>query len=255
LKKILIGAAVLAVAAVPAVALAQNPAPEVKSDVSISPSQAGTSKKPAAAKFTFKVQNSPESKSTLKQVVLDLPKGVKFDGTKLPKCAADELNTQGVRACPSGSKLGTGVSYAFVINPAAASPDCVGTGGGAPGCLTFSTTFFVGGPKVLTVWLVQRGGGVVKAFDGKITNSGRRLSITIPDDLQQPATGVFSALSQLAGSFKATKTVSGKKYSFVSTTSCPSSKKWKVKSKLVYGTNQFPAPPAVSGSDSVSCKK
>jgi hypothetical protein len=41
----------------------------------------------------------------------------------------------------------------------------------------------------------------------------------------------------------------------VSTTSCPSSKKWKVKSTLVYAPNTAPAPPAGTASDSVSCKK
>ena len=90
---------------------------------------------------------------------------------------------------------------------------------------------------------------------GKISNSGRKLTITIPSSLQSPAPGNYSALSQLGGSFSRSKTVSGKKYSFVSTTSCPSSKKWKVKSTLVYAPNTVQAPPAGTASDSVSCKK
>ena len=226
-------------------ALAQNPAPVVTNDVSITPSKAGTSKKPAAAKFTFKVTNTPESKTTVKQIVLDLPKGVKLDGTKLDKCTADDLINQGARACPSGSKLGTGVSYAFLVSPAA-PPDCVGTAGTAAGCITFATTFYVGGAKALTVGLVDQGNRRRRfaPLTGKISNSGRKLTIDVPPALQSPAPGNFSALSQLGGSFSRSKTVKGKKYSFVSTTSCPSSKKWKVASTLVYAANTAPAPPA-----------
>jgi hypothetical protein len=255
LRKLLIGVAALVALAIPAIALAQNPAPVVTNDVSISPSNAGTSSKPAAAKFTFKVTNTAESKTTVRRIVLDLPRGVKLDGTKLDKCTADDLINKGARACPSGSKLGTGVSYAFLVS-AAAPPNCVGTAGTAPGCITFATTFYVGGSKSLTVGLVDR--GTATAFTpltGKISNSGRRLTIDIPQSLQSPAPGNFSALSQLGGSFSRSKTVSGKKYSFVSTTSCPSSKKWNVKSTLTYAANTAPAPAAESATDSVTCKK
>jgi len=258
LRKLLIGVAALVALAIPAIALAQNPAPVVTNDVKITPSKAGTSKKPAAAKFVFKVVNSSESKSSVKQIVLDLPKGVKLDGTKLDKCTADDLVNQGARACPSGSKLGTGVSYAFLVDPTPGSvpPDCVGTNGTATGCITLASTFFVGGSKALTVGLVDRNTGDSFApLTGKISNSGRRLTIDVPPSLQQPVPGTYSALSQLGGTFSRSKTVSGKKYSFVSTTSCPSSKKWVVKSKLVYVANPVPAPPTKSAADAVSCKK
>jgi hypothetical protein len=252
LRKLLIGAAVLAVVAVPTVALAQNPAPVVTNDVKLTPSKAGTTKKPKAAKFTFKVVNSAESKTTVKQIKLELPKGVKLSGDKLTSCTADEFVANA--GCPSASKLGTGVSYAFIVAPTPA-PDCVGSNGAASGCLTFDTTFYVGGKNALTVALQQRGGPAFPPLTGKITNSGRRLTIDIPAELQQPVPGTFSALLQLSGSFSRSKTVKGKKYSFVSTTSCPSSKEWSVKSTLVYGANTAPAPAAKSATDDVKCSK
>jgi hypothetical protein len=252
LRKLLIGAALLAVAAVPALAFAQNPAPVVTNDVTISPSKAGTSSKPKSAKFKFKVVNSADSKATVKQIVLDLPKGVKLDGTKLPACSADDFVANA--GCPSNTKLGTGVSYAFIVAPTPA-PDCVGSNGAASGCLTFDTTFYVGGKSALTVALQQRGGPAFPPLTGKITNSGRKLTINIPPELQQPVPGTFSALLQLSGSFERSKTVSGKKYAFVSTTSCPSSKKWAVKSKLVYAANTAPAPAAKTATDNVKCSK
>jgi hypothetical protein len=252
LRKLLIGSAVLAVAVIPAVALAQNPAPVVTNDVKLTPSKAGTTKKPKAAKFSFKVVNSADSKTTVKQIKLELPKGVKLSGDKLTSCTADEFVANA--GCPSASKLGAGVSYAFIVAPTPA-PDCVGSNGAAAGCLTFDTTFYVGGKNALTVALQQRGGPAFPPLTGKITSSGRKLTIDIPAELQQPVPGTFSALLQLSGTFSRSKTVKGKKYSFVSTTSCPSSKKWSVKSTLVYGANTAPAPAAKSATDDVKCSK
>jgi hypothetical protein len=252
LRKLLIGAAVLAVVAVPAIAFAQNPAPVVTNDVKLTPSKAGTTKKPKAAKFSFKVVNSAESKTTVKQIKLELPKGVKLSGNKLTSCTADEFIQNS--KCPSASKLGTGVSYAFLVAPTPA-PDCVGSNGAAAGCLTFDTAFYVGGKNALTVTLQQRGGSAFPPLTGKITKSGRLLTIDIPADLQQPAPGNYSALLQLSGSFSRSKTVKGKKYSFVSTTSCPSSKKWSVKSTFVYAANTAPAPAPGSDTDDVKCSK
>jgi hypothetical protein len=253
LRKILIGVAVLAVAAVPAVALAQNPAPVVGGTASITPSKAGTSKKPKSASFKFTVTNSPESKTTVKQIVLDLPKGVKLDGTKLDTCSLADLIAKGEGNCPKGSKLGKAVSYAFIVSPGA-PPDCVGTRGAATGCLVLNTALYVGGPKSLTI-TVSTGGNALAQFEGKITKSGRRLTINVPQNLQQTPAG-YSALSQLGGAFKASKTVKGKKYSFVSTTSCPSSKKWAIKTTFHYAPN--PTPPAVaqeSNTINVKCSK
>jgi hypothetical protein len=252
LRKLLIGAAVLSVAAVPAIAFAQNPAPVVTNDATLTPSKAGTTKKPKAAKFSFKVVNSAESKTTVKQIKLELPKGVKLSGDKLPSCTADEFIASG--KCPSAAKLGTGVSYAFLVAPTPA-PDCVGSDGAAAGCITFDTGFYVGGKNALTVTLQQRGGGAFPPLTGKITKSGRLLTINVPADLQQPAPGNYSALLQLSGSFSKSKTVKGKKYSFVSTTSCPSSKKWSVKSTFVYAANTAPAPAPGSDTDDVKCSK
>jgi hypothetical protein len=250
LRKLLIGAAVLAVVAIPTVALAQNPAPVVTAESKVTPSKAGTTKKPKVAKFSFKVVNSAESKTTVRRIQLDLPKGVKLSGNKLTSCTADEFIQNS--KCPSASKLGTGVAYAFLVAPTPA-PDCVGTNGAAAGCLTFDTAFYVGGKSALTVTLQQRGGSAFPPLTGKITSGGRRLTIDIPADLQQPAPGNYSALLQLSGSFSKSKTVKGKKYSFVSTTSCPSSKKWSVKSTLFYAANPT-APAAASGSSTSDTK-
>jgi hypothetical protein len=223
----MIGAAMVAVLVVPATALAQNPAPVVSVDA-----------KAAKHKFSFKVINSAASKTTLKNIKLKLPAGVKLDGKGLKTCKLSALLNEGPAACSSASKLGKGVAYAYLISDKAA-PDCVALNGNSPDCLTFDTTFYVGARKQLNVWLEQRGGGVQKAFSGKISSDGRTLSIDIPSDLQQPLTGVYSALLQLSGTFN--------KGSFVTTTKTSGV----AKATLTYAFNGTPAPAPASATDSI----
>jgi hypothetical protein len=227
LRKIVIGAAMVAALAVPATALAQNPAPVVKADV-----------KAAKHKLSFKVVNSADSKTTVKNIKVQLPAGVKLDGKGLKSCKLSVLEANGPAGCSSATKLGKGVAYAYIISDAAA-PDCVAIGGNSPQCLTFDTTFFVGARKQLNVWLQQRDGAVQKAFSGKISSDGRTLSIDIPADLQQPAPGVYSALLQLSGTFNKGTFVTAKKTSGVA------------KATLTYAPNSAPAPAAASATDSV----
>jgi hypothetical protein len=217
----------VAALAVPAAALAQNPAPKVTADV-----------KAAKHNFSFKVVNSADSKTTVKNIKLKLPAGVKLDGKGLKTCKLSALTNEGPAACSSASKLGTGVAYAYLISDKPA-PDCVALNGNSPECLTFDTTFYVGARKQLNVWLQQRGGGVQKAFAGKISSDGRTLSIDIPSDLQQPAPSVYSALLQLSGKFN--------KGTFVTTTKTSGV----AKATLTYAPNSAPAPAPASATDSI----
>jgi hypothetical protein len=227
LRKIVIGAAMVAALIVPATALAQNPAPVVNADV-----------KAAKHKLSFKVVNSAASKTTVKNIKLQLPAGVKLDGKGMKSCKLSVLEAQGPAGCSSATKLGKGVAYAYIISDAAA-PDCVAIGGNSPQCLTFDTTFFVGARKQLNVWLQQRNGDVQKAFSGKISSDGRTLSIDIPSDLQSPAPLVYSALLQLSGTFN--------KGTFVTTTKTSGV----AKGTLTYAPNSAPAPAPASDTDSV----
>ena len=227
MRKIVTGAACLAVLAMPATALAQNPAPVVTGDV-----------KASKHKLSFKVVNSAASKTTVKNLKLALPAGVKLDGKGMKFCKLSALEANGPAGCSSASKLGKGVAYAYIISDAPA-PDCVALNGNSPQCLTFDTTFFVGARKQLNVWLQQRGGDVQKAFSGKISANGRTLSINIPADLQSPAPSVYSALLQLSGTFN--------KGTFVTTTKTSGV----AKSTLTYAPNSAAAPAPASGTDSV----
>jgi hypothetical protein len=255
LKKYLVGGLAAVAMAAPAVALAQQtPDPIVTASGKLSSSNAGTKAKPTGVKFTFKAQNSAPSQTTVSRIVLDMPAGVQLSGKNLDACPLSTLS-RGPRGCKSTSKVGTGVAHAFVVNKARPAPECVATNGAAPGCLRFETQFFVGGPRLLSVWLQQTNGNVQKAFQGRISSNGRSLSIEIPKDLQSPAAGVYSALLELSGSFQRTKTVRGKKYSFVSTTGC-TARKWAFRTTFHYvGNPQAPSVSSRSAENSQTCSK
>ena len=263
MKKFLVGGLAVVALAVPATASAQSsPTPIVTVDGKISKSNAGTKAKPTPVKFTFKAVNSAESQTTVSKITLDLPSGVRFDGSKLVTCTFGTLSTRGPSGCKSGSRLGTGVAYAFIVNKTAPAPDCVGTRGAARGCLTFRNTFFVGGRRLMSIFLQQIdgngnpvSGGVQKTLQGKINTTGRRMDIEIPRDLQSPAPNIYSALLQLSGSFERTRRVSGRNYSFVATTGC-SNRTWASRTTFTYVPTPTPPPvTTLAGEKRQSCTK
>jgi hypothetical protein len=241
LRKLVISAlAALTALAVATVALAQNPAPAPTLTAKLAPSKAGTKKKPKNTKFTFDVKNNRESQATASQIELSLPKGMRINGKGLPSCPLAKLAAGGPSGCPSGSKAGSGTADAFLVTPPPQTE------------LHFTTQFFVGGTNSMTIFLQQTGGTVTKALEGKLSNGGRKMTIAIPSDLQQPAPGLYSALESLQGTISAKK---GKNY-FVALTSCPKSKKLKISAELTFAPN--PNPPSASTAETsvqVPCRK
>jgi hypothetical protein len=255
LKKYLVGGLAAVAMAAPAVALAQTPAPVVTASGKLSSSNAGTKAKPTGVKFTFKAVNSAESQTTVSRIILDMPAGVQLSGKNLDACTFATLSARGPAGCKSSSRLGTGVAYAFLVNKANPAPDCVAAQGRLPGCLVFANQFFVGGPRLLSVWLQQTNGNVQQPLQGRISANGRKISIEIPKNLQQPAPGLYSALLELSGSWQRSKTVRGKKYSFVSTTGC-TARKWAFRTTFEYvGNPQAPSVSSRSAENSQTCRK
>ena len=75
--------------------------------------------------------------------------------------------------------------------------------------LNFNVTAFVGGKNLVIFYIEQQGGTVTKALPGKISKgSGKfaqKLVITIPPDLQQPAPGLYAALTDLKSTLQLKK--------------------------------------------------
>ena len=230
-------AAVLSIA-VSAVAVAQSTAPEVTAK--LTPTNAGTKKKPTNSTLKLFVKNN-KTDATVDTITVNIGKQVKLSGKGFKYCTANTLNTQGKTACPSGSKAGGGTANA-VVGP-----------GKAP--LKFTVDAYVGSKSSIIFYVQQVGGTVRKALVGKVSRAsgkfGQKIVIKIDEDLQQPAPGVFSSLVDLQTTIKAKK---GKNY-LVSSIGCKS-KKHNFGVKFNFAPNAtFPATGSVSGSATSSCKK
>ncbi len=230
-------AAVLSIA-VASVALAANAAPDAT--VTLSPSKAGTKKKPKNATLKLSVKNN-QTDATVDTITVRLGKKVKLDGKGFKYCTADTLNTQGKTACPSGSKAGGGTANA-VVGP-----------GHVP--LNFTVDAYVGSKNTVIFYTQQVGGTVRKALVGKVSKDsgkyGSKIVIKIDDDLQQPAPGVFSSLVDLQTTIKAKK---GKHY-LVSSVGC-TKKKHNFGVSFKFNPNAtFPAVGTAAGTTTSACKK
>jgi hypothetical protein len=237
-------AAVLSIA-VASVALAANAAPDVTA--TLSPSKAGTKKKPKNASLKLFVKNN-QNDATVDTITVNIGKQVKLSGKGFKYCSASTLNTQGLKdasgnpTCPAGSKAGGGTAHA-VVGP-----------GHAP--VAFTVDAFVGSKSSIIFYTQQVAPGTVrKALVGKVTKGsgkfGSKLTIKIDEDLQQPAPSVYSSLVDLQTTIKA-KT--GKHY-LVSSTGCKS-KKHNFGVKFNFNPNStFPAVGSTEGTTTSKCKK
>jgi len=221
------------------VAYAQTPPPAPTSTVSVSPAKAGTKAKPKGTKLTLSVKNNDESKTTASKIEITLPSTLKLDTKGLNQCTTPDavlLAAGATKKCKS-SIAGSGTAHAK-LNPYSASP--------AP--INFKVTPLIG-KNELRFYLEQTNGGVKALLHGKIV--GKKLTISINKELQQPAPGAYSALSDLSTTLSAKK---GTKNLLVST-GCTGGKH-KVGVKLFYVPNpQKPSQSSATTSAAAKCSK
>ena len=233
------------------VAVAQeNTDPGHTLQVQVSPSKAGKKKKPRAVGVKLNIANNKAAGTTASRIVVRFPKTIKINTKNFKKCSPDDIEQQGAGDCHPNSKLGTGTAGA-ILNPRGANPQP----------LNFKNTFFVGSSKSLSIFREQTNGdkAIRKVLEAKIQSAGgkygQQLSISIPGDLQQPAPGVFSALTDIVVSLKGTAGKGKKKHGIFESVGCTGGL-YDFQTELTYAPN--PNPPAVSESeapDTVDCKK
>lgn len=216
------------------VAYAQTPDPSAEVTTSVSPTKAGTKSKPKSEKLKLEVQNNEASKTTASKITITFPSTLKLSTKGLTQCTAtdEEILTGPAKVC-KGAIVGTGVAHALV-NPFATTP--------AP--LTFKVTPLVGKNELLFYLDSEIADAVLH---GKI--SGKKLTIAIPEFLQQPAPGTYSALLDLTTTLSKSKG----KNALIASTGCKS-KKHKIGVTVNYVPN--PNPPSkstASGSGDAKC--
>jgi hypothetical protein len=108
--------ALLGVLALTAVAIAgeagPSPSGQIQAfDVTHTPSKPSTKKKPVGTKVNIKITlrkvDGTKPSPTIRTIVT-LPKGMGLNYGQFPKCKQSALEKSGPKACPKGSKVGTG---------------------------------------------------------------------------------------------------------------------------------------------------
>ena len=236
MRKFLIPAVGALVLVLVAIAVAQTPPTTVTSTATVSPSKAGTKKKPQGVKLVYKATYTTPGDvehPIIKGGSVFFPKGALYNGGKYPKCSQATLSRGGPGKCPPHSIMGTGTGDAWA--------DTVHT--------TPRITVINGGANKVWFWTVlQNPARVQAAVPGTITKqSGKwayKLSFTVPASLQIVA-GIPITLNSLA------VTAGGKSYAkdWLATTSCPASKKWDYQSTFDLSTGG-----SISYDGSAACK-
>jgi hypothetical protein len=205
LRKLLTGAVVASASlAVAAGAIAQEP--EATFKATVSPKNAGTAKNPKNTKLGFQMTvNKP--KTTVEFIDLQLPRGLKMSGKGFRRCPLDTIGRDPSQ-CPTASKAGP-LGEASAVLGANATP------------LHFTVQGYVVNDTTLGFYVAETTGIQVQApLEGKITDGGRHLKITIPFALRQPVAGVDASLTGLKQVFSARR---GNRY-IVSSVGCKNRK-------------------------------
>jgi hypothetical protein len=200
-KYVIAAVAALAVVATTTAAPAQEQ--EASMTVKVTPSNAGTKKKPKNTKIRFQVQNN-NSQRTLSRLRITAPSTVKVNPRGLTKCSESVIESQGPDACPRASRVGSGVANALL-----------GVNGPSPTPLTFEVTAIVTGSNSIGFHLQGRElPNLSLLAPGRV--SGRNLTIEVPSGAQQPAPNVYAGLVSIDATLQGKK---GKRY-LVSSTGC-----------------------------------
>jgi hypothetical protein len=210
MRKVLAAAAGVAAAGALAIpAIAQSGGTTMTVDAKVSPSKAGTKKKPKGVKLKVKVTwDTPGDveKPVIQKADVLFPQGSLYNGAKHDKCSQAVLARSGPKACPKGSIMGSGSGNAFADDVITKPTITVVNGGGS---------------SVFLYTVMTNPARVQAPVPGKITKmSGKwayKLHLEVPRNLQIVA-GVPIALRDL--------TINAGKGDWLATTSCPSSKKW-----------------------------
>ncbi len=248
MKKYLV--AVLAIsmmAAVAAVAVAQYQLPTVTFDAGVTPTDAGTKKKPKNSKIKLDLKVPKEARVTADQIVFNLPQHVRVSGAKFKYCPSTELDTtKNPNKCPSGSKVGTGTATA------AFGPNLTP--------INFNVTLFAGSRNELGIWLQATNLPIAKALRGVISRAGspffQKITIDIPPELQRQL-GAYVYLTGLNATIGATNGRKGKnRRGLITTIGCPKDKKHRFEARVRFVPN--PNPPQVgqvNQGDTSNCSK
>ena len=194
MRKYLIAAAAATAAIGCGTAAAQGGPDGATLKVTVAPKKAGTAKRPVNSSVRFIATNN-NAKRTLKKLDIQMPKTLKVSAKGFKFCNRARLEESADPSiCPRASKVGGGIAHAFLgVNTATPTP------------LTFDVKAYVVAKDRIDFSLHARElPSLFLVAPGKVTQTrkGPRLTVTVPQQAQQPAPGVFAGLAQLDATLK-----------------------------------------------------
>jgi len=188
--------------------------PAITISASMSPKAHGTKKKPKGTKLVVKLATTPNPADpafAASDTIVHLGKELVFNGKALKTCSATQVQTDDTK-CPKGSKVGKGVS--------------AGTALGLTENLTVTAYNGPGGNKLELLVDGQTPLQIHSVIEGVLSSDvapyGKKLSVHVPDNLQQPAPGAYATLVQFDTTIN--KILGRKKVPYVGIASCKTKK-------------------------------
>jgi len=189
--------------------------PAITISASMSPTKHGTKKKPKVTKLVVKLATTPKEGDpafAASDTIVHLGKQLTFNGKALKTCSATQVAADDTK-CPKGSKVGSGVAAGTALG---LTENLTVTAYNGPGGNKLE--LLVDGQSPLQIHSVIE--GILSADSGQY---GKKLSVHVPDGLQQPAPGAYATLVQFDTTIN--RVLGSKKRPYVGINSCPSSKK------------------------------
>jgi hypothetical protein len=180
----------------------------------MSPTKHGTKKKPKGTKLVVKLATTPNPNDppfAASDTIVHLGKELVFNGKALKTCSAAQVQADDTK-CPKGSKVGSGKA--------------AGTALGLTENLTVTAYNGPGGNKLELLVDGSTPLQIHSVIEGILSSDsapyGKKLSVHVPDSLQQPAPGAYATLVQFDTTIN--RILGKKKKPYVGIASCKTKK-------------------------------
>lgn len=223
---------------------------------SINPTKVGTTERPANTKLSLRVglDSNPAGlqPNTASKLQLLFPKGLITNGRYFKSCSASTVQSAAA-SCPAGSKIGTGSAVALAGAPGRPVSESFFTAN--------ATVTLFNGPSGKSVILLIEAvtPSVTVAIPASLTGASgafsKRLTVAFPPNLQEVA-GIQVAVTQFRAAVTGTTVRNGRRISYVQTTSCPSTKRMKLRGDFTFNDdNGQPGGGLISSTGSIACRR
>ena len=214
MRKLTLMAVAAAVTALCVVSIAQAVTPTTAMKASVSPTKKGTKTKPKNVKLNVELITQPKADEpafAASSTVVHFDKNLKFGGKYLKSCSSAQVQADDTK-CSKGSKVGSGSATGSALG---LTENLTVTAYNGPGGNKLE--LLVDGATPLQIHSVIEG-----ILSSDSAPYGKKLSVHVPDNLQQPAPGAYATLVQFDTTIN--RVLGKKKKPYVGINSCKTKK-------------------------------